>query len=72
LKRTLGPPCPAEFNNSEHHKKQKWREFTRAGELLVKFLELGSSQLLTGIGSRSINCMANCQARAESMLARTR
>jgi hypothetical protein len=47
-------------------------EFTRAGELLVKFLELCSSQLLTGIGSRSINCLANCQARAESMLARTR
>jgi hypothetical protein len=41
-------------------------EFARAGELLVKFLELGSSQFLTGIGSRSINCLANCRACAES------
>jgi hypothetical protein len=47
-------------------------EFTRAGELLVKFLELGSSQLLTGIGSRSINCSAIAKLARNPMLALTR
>jgi hypothetical protein len=35
-------------------------EVARAGELLGKFSAIGSSQLLTGIGSRSIVLLGHC------------